>query len=332
MSRLDLAARLLDLSGLGELLLRRPPWSGVLTLSYHRIGDGRDSVYDRNAWSARPEDLDAHLRLLGRHFDVIGPGDLEEARRRAGGRCVLLTFDDGYRDSWEEALPVLRSHGATATFFPITGLVDRPRVPWWDEIAWMVRTSPRGGVPAGAGVGAPVPWDEPDREGAVRALLARYKALEHGATEAYLDALADATGSGRHPQDDADSLWLTWDMVRDLHRAGMTIGGHTVTHAILPSLGADGQRREIAGCRRRVESEVGAPMAVFAYPAGRFDATTRAALAAEGVRLAFGHTGGYRRWSEAWDPHDVPRTSISRRTDVRRLRGTVTLPRLFARW
>ena len=332
MSRLDLAARMLERSGLGALLLRRPPWSGVLALSYHRIGDGSASPYDRNAWSARPEDLDAHLRLLVRHVDVVGPGDLEEARRRRHGRCVVLTFDDGYRDSWETALPVLASHGVRAAFFPITGLIDRPRVPWWDEIAWMVRTSPRAGVPPGAGVGEAVAWDEPEREGAVRALLARYKALGGAATEAFLDALAEATGSGRHPQGDAADLWLTWDMVRDLHRAGMTVGGHTVTHPILTSLDTDEQRAEISGCRRRIEAEVGAPMAVFAYPAGRFDASTRAALVAEGVQLAFGHAGGYRRSSAPWDPHDVPRTSISRRIDVRRLRGTVTLPRLFARW
>ncbi len=332
MSRLDSAARALEVTHVGHALARRPPWRGVLALSYHRIGDPESSPYDRNAWSAGADLLDDHLRLITRHFEVIGPADVDEAVRRGRGRFVMLTFDDGYRDSFEVALPILSAHGVVATFFPITGFIDRPRIPWWDEIAWMVRTSPRGGVSSGGWLGAPVPYDEPDRELAVRQLLGRYKALPGEQTEPFLDWVGDATGTGRHPRERADDLWLTWDMVRELAGAGMTIGGHTVNHPVLTSLGPEEQRAEIAGCARRIEAEVGRPMTVFAYPAGRFDEVTRTCLASEGVKLAFGHSGGYRAFGAGWDPHDVRRTSISPRIGVARLRGTLTLPRLFARW
>jgi peptidoglycan/xylan/chitin deacetylase (PgdA/CDA1 family) len=331
-SRLDRAARALELTRLGSLLLRRPPWSGVLALSYHRIGDAGRSKYDRKGWSASADLLDAHLRLILRHFELIGPGQLDDVVRSGRGRYVVLTFDDGYRDSFDVALPVLRSHGATASFFPITGFVDRPRIPWWDEIAWMVRTSAREAVPSGWWLPEPVSYDEPDRERAVVALLERYKRLPGEETGAFLDWLAEATASGRHPEDGADELWLTWDMVRELRRAGMTIGGHTVTHPVLPSLSPEDQRAEIAGCRKRIEAELGERMTAFAYPGGRFDAVTRECVAAEGVEVAFGHSGGYRPFGPSWDPLDVRRTSISPRIGVRRLRGTLTLPRLFARW
>jgi peptidoglycan/xylan/chitin deacetylase (PgdA/CDA1 family) len=332
MSRLDLAARLLERTGIGRLLLHRPPWSGVVVLSYHRIGRAEGSPYDRAGWSASPDVLDAHLRLVSKHFDVISPGALDDARRAGRGRYVVLTFDDGYRDSHDVALPLLRSHGVTAGFFPITDFVDRPRVAWWDEIAWMVRSSPRRSVPAGSWLDAPLQWDEPERDAAVRALLQRYRAVPGAEAEAFLDFLAEATESGRHPPDGADELWLTWDMVRSLHAAGMTIGGHTASHPLLPMLSPEEQRREIADCRRRIEAEVGAPMTVFAHPAGRFDDHTRACLAQEGVELAFGHSGGYGRFGPSWDPYAVPRTSVSPRIDARRLGGTLTLPRLFARW
>jgi peptidoglycan/xylan/chitin deacetylase (PgdA/CDA1 family) len=330
-SRLDRAALALELTHLGDVLLRRPPWSGVLALSYHRIGEGGSSPYDRNAWSASADVLDAHLRLIARHLEVIGPGDLPEAVRLGRRRYVMLTFDDGYRDSFDVALPVLRSHGVTATFFPITGFVDHPRVPWWDEIAWMVRMSTRGSVESGPWSPQPITYDEPDRELAVRALLARYKALPGEQTEPFLEWLADATGSGRHSGDGAGELWLSWEMIRELHRAGMTIGGHTVNHPVLTSLSPEEQRAEIVGCRRRVEAEVGERMTVFAYPAGDFDEVTRSCLTDEGVEFAFGHAGGYRPFG-SWDPHDIRRTSISPRIDLRRLRGTLALPRLFARW
>jgi peptidoglycan/xylan/chitin deacetylase (PgdA/CDA1 family) len=267
-----------------------------------------------------------------RHFEVVSPADVGEAMRAPRGRRVALTFDDGYRDSHDVALPVLRAHGVPAGFFPITGFVDRPRVPWWDEIAWMVRTSPRASVAAGPWLEAPLPLGDGDREPAVRALLGRYRSVPGGESEGFLDFLAEATGSGRHPPGGASELWLTWDMVRALHAAGMTIGGHTASHPLLPTLSPEGQREEIASCRRRIEAEVGAPMKVFAHPAGRFDAHTRACLAHEGVELAFAHSGGYARRRGKWDPYAVPRTSVSRRVDARRLVGTLTLPRLFARW
>lgn len=73
-------------------------------------------------------------------------------------------------------------------------------------------------------------------------------------------------------------------------------------------------------------------MKAFSTPGGRFNADTRACLVEQRVEHAFAHAGGYYRSGEAWDPHDVPRKSISQPTTLARFRGTVTLPRLFARW
>ncbi len=62
------------------------------------------------------------------------------------GRYGMITFDDGYRDNHATALPILKREGVTATFFVATGFIDAPRLPWWDEIAWMVRTSRQDGL------------------------------------------------------------------------------------------------------------------------------------------------------------------------------------------
>ena len=331
MSRLERAARLLDFTRLSRLLLSAPSWSGVLVLNYHRIGDAMKSSYNRNGWST-PESLEAQLELIVKHFEVIALDDLEEARRSKRGRHIMVTLDDGYRDQFEWALPILRSHGVRATLFPITGFLDEPSIAWWDEIAWMVRTSACDRIPPGRWLAAPVIFDEPAREAAVRSMLATYKSLPPHATVAFLDFLAEATGSGRHDQTAVAGLWMTWDMVRDFHRAGMAIGGHTVNHPVLTTLSAAEQRAEIAGCRARIEAELGDRMVAFSYPGGRFNADTRACLVEQRIDYAFGHDGGYHRSREEWDAHDVPRTSISQRTTLPRFRGTVTLPRLFARW
>ena len=167
----------------------------------------------------------------------------------------------------------------------------------------MVRTSPHASVAAGPWLEAPLPLGDGDREPAVRALLGRYRSVPGGESEGVPRFPGRGHGSGRHPPGGASELWLTWDMVRALHAAGMTIRGDTATHPLLPTLSPEGQREEIASCRRRIEAEVGAPMKVFAHPAGRFDAHTRACLAHEGVELAFAHSGGYARPRGKWDPY-----------------------------
>ena len=326
--RRAIAAAALERSGLGALLRLAPGWRGLVVLNYHRIGTAGDSPLDRDLWNASVEDLDAQVGFLARNFDVIGPGDVT-ARPR--GRQVLITFDDGYRDNHAAALPVLQAHGATATFFLATGFLDAPRLAWWDEVAWMVRTSTRDGLRVD---GAAVAFDEPARAAAVATLLDRAKALPGADLGAFLDRLALAAGTGRAPAAAAREQWMTWPMARDLLAAGMHVGGHTVSHPILARLDPGAQRAEILGCAARLRAELGIAMRWFSYPNGNrgsFDAHTRALLEEARVELAFSFDGGFVRPGAAWDPYDVPRIAVGPRTAGPAFAATVTLPHVFIR-
>jgi peptidoglycan/xylan/chitin deacetylase (PgdA/CDA1 family) len=332
-SKRALATRLLGASGLGALLRRFPAWRGLVTLAYHRIGNDPRTPFDRGLWSACPEAFDAQLRLLKKHCDVIGADDLADVLRKQSGRHALITFDDGYRDNYEVAFPLLRSHGLTAAFFVATGFLDRPRASWYDEVAWMVRTSRRAALPGGPWFPGPVPFDPPDRARAVRTLLARYKTLPGERTDAYLDFLAEATGSGRCPAPEAAALWMTWDMLREMAAAGMAVGGHTANHPVLARLAAGEQGREVAECKRRLEAELGRPMTCFSYPDGgpaAFDRATRACLREHGVRFAFSYHGGYQRFPGPCDPHDLPRVAVEPYVGPDQFRALLTLPQVFA--
>ena len=185
---------------------------------------------------------------LKAHFDVAALDDLPDILARRAGRCVLITFDDGYRDNYTAAFPILRRHRVSATFFVTTGFIDEPRLPWWDEIAWAVRTSRHTSVELPGWLPSPAVFDEPDREGAVRTLLRAYKAMPTASTGDYLRAIREATGTAQCDPRTADDLWMTWDMLREMRAAGMAIGGHTVNHPILSRMPRENQREEIAGC------------------------------------------------------------------------------------
>lgn len=331
MNKAQMVARLLVLSGIGSLMRKVNTLRGVVVPTYHRIGDPRRSLFDHGVFSATPESFDAHVSFLKRHFDVIGPADLPGVLAKGTGRYVLITFDDGYRDNYEYAFPILKSHGVGATFFIATGFIDRPRAAWWDEIAWMVRSSPRHSVPGSQWVPSPVVFDEPARERAIDKLLGVYKALPGHLTQAYLEHLADATGSGRCHVD-MTNIWMTWDMIREMKAAGMWIGGHTANHPILACLPPEQQAQEIAQCRQRIEAELRQPMKWFSYPRGKPDAfndITRRCLQEQGVELAFSYYSGYRRFDQ-WDPYDVRRTPVESDTSEDQFEAMVSIPQLFA--
>jgi peptidoglycan/xylan/chitin deacetylase (PgdA/CDA1 family) len=332
LSKRHLLARALDVTGCARLLRAAHVWEGVLILNYHRIGDRRHSLLDRNLWSATDEDFDRQIATIAKNFDVIGLDDLEDALQRPHGRSVMVTFDDGYRDNYTNAFPILKSHGVPATFFITTGFLDIPKVPWWDEIAWMVRTSRLAALGANSWTSTAVVFDDVDRELAIDRLLSVYKGLPDEVTEDYLGFLGEALRTGRCPAHIAHELWMTWDMIREMRRDGMNFGGHTVTHPILANQPSDQQDWEIGECQRRLVEELGEPIDAFSYPVGgqiSFNAFTRAALEHYGFRWAFTYFGGYCAPGYA-DRFSISRTAIETDVDLTMFRAIATLPQLFA--
>jgi peptidoglycan/xylan/chitin deacetylase (PgdA/CDA1 family) len=327
-----IAARVLSGTGLRFLLSRAMPWSGVLALNYHRVGNGGESPFDRGLWSADAEAFTDQVRFCKSQLDVITPDDLPRVVARGRGRYALITFDDGYRDNYEVAFPILKAERIPATFFVATGFVDAPRVPWWDEIAWMVRTSRREQITVPGWLSVAVSFDTPDRERAVRALLQAYKAMPVESTERFLAAIAEATGSGRCGAEVGRSLWMDWDMLREMRAAGMTVGGHTVDHPVLARTSRERQRQEIGGCAARLAREMGEPMRYFSYPVGgpnSFDAVTHECLRDMGVEYAFSYYGGFRRFGN-WNDYDIRRVPIESYLTADWFRAIVALPRFFS--
>lgn len=326
-SKRDLLAHTLNATGCARVLRAARPWNGVLIWNYHRIGNASGSLFDPHLFSATAEDFDRQVAFLKQNFDLIGPSDLEHSLRQPRGQFVMLTFDDGYRDNYSLAYPILKSHGVSATFFITTGFLDRPHVPAWDEIAWMLRMTSVKTLTANEWLPTSVCLGDQS----FQRLLAVYKSLGTELTEAYLDFLADSLGTGRCPNSLAHDQWMTWDMLRELQACGMSFGGHTVNHPILANATADQQDWEVGECRRRLIDELGVAIDAFSYPNGRrsdFNEFTRAALRNHGYRWAFSYSGGHCRPGHA-DNFDLSRTAVESDLNLSLFRVKATLPQFF---
>ncbi len=238
------------------------PGRSLSLLIFHRVLRQPDPLIPDEPDARRFEQL---LRWL-RGYAVL---PLEEAVTRlhdgtlpAG--ALSITFDDGYADNHDVALPILQRHGMSAAFFVSSAFVDGGRM-WSDTVVESVRRCRDAVLDVeDAGLGRHALDNLPARRQAMYALLARLKYMSPLDRAAGVQAVARAARV-RLP----DDLMLRSEQVRALHRAGMAIGSHTRTHPILASLGDEAAREEIVASKRDLEAMIDAPVTLFAYPNGR---------------------------------------------------------------
>jgi len=124
---------------------------------------------------------------------------------------------------------------------------------------------------------------------------------------------------------------MSWDEIREMRRAGMTVGAHSVSHPNLPSLSDADLEREVRVSRETLARELGEPVEHFAYPNGRTnrhcDARVARAVAAAGYASAVTSVTG--PVSGRWSPYAVPRLGVyGRHEDVARLSMDIQVTRL----
>ncbi len=275
-------------------------------LIFHRVLAQPDPLFPDEVDVARFDDVCA---WLADWFTVL-PLDDAVRRWRDGElprRAAAITFDDGYADNHDLALPILQRHGLTATFFIATAYLDGG-IMWNDQVIDALRHTGGPRLDLGDIDGLQGLVFELDSVAARRSAIGRVlQAIKYMAVDQRSAAVGRvcrlagaATPRGQ---------MMSSSQIRALHRAGMQIGAHTVNHPILAGLDAAAARAEMLQGRQQLESLLQDRIGLFAYPNGRpgvdySDET--AALARDlgfdaALTTAWGASGG------ATDPFQMPR-------------------------
>lgn len=253
------------------LSLMSPAGAGARlnVLIFHRVLPQTDPLFPDEVDAAR---FDEMLGWVKSWFHVL---PLDEAIRRLAegslpARAAALSFDDGYADNHDVALPLLRRHGLPCSFFVATGFLDGGRM-WNDTLIEAVRHSrlpllDLRGLQDGRGddLGQHPLGDTASRRAALGALIGRVKYLPPEPRLACVDAIAM-----RAEVTPAHDLMMSSQQVRQLRAAGMQIGAHTVSHPILATLSATQAADEMARSRATLEQLLGEKVGLFAYPNGK---------------------------------------------------------------
>jgi peptidoglycan/xylan/chitin deacetylase (PgdA/CDA1 family) len=230
-------------------------------LIYHRVREERDPIF--------PEELDRHefsrqMEWLSRWFNVM---PLSTAIRRLvegtlPRRSAAVTFDDGYADNAEVALPILQRYEVPATFFVATGYLDGGLM-WNDAIIHAIRESGRMLDLRAFGLGQHQLDGDACRRNVIEQIIGKLKYMPQEERSRLSSELMQSVGASAP----ADTM-LTSEQVRKLANAGMEIGAHTVSHPILSKCDLPSARVEIADSRKHLQRLSGQPIEMFAYPNG----------------------------------------------------------------
>ncbi len=282
------------------------PNARLSVLIFHRVLPAPDPLFPDEPDAAR---FDMICGWLARWFKVL-PLDTAVKSLRAGtlpARAAAITFDDGYADNHDVAMPILRRHGLGATFFVATGFLDGGRM-WNDTVIESLRRTPHQSLDltrlALPDVGQVCLDGLGTRRDAIALLI---KAVKHLPPErrAALVAMVEEVAGVPLPTD----LMMSSVQVKALRDAGMQIGAHTVNHPILARLERANARREMAESKEVLEAMLGERINLFAYPNGRpgQDYTQESVSLAQelGFEAAFSTAWGAAR--PGCDPFQLPR-------------------------
>lgn len=219
-----------------------------------------------------PEFLDEVVTALGRAgFDIV---DLDTAlertstpMRRQRKPFAVLTFDDGYRDNGEHALPVLERHGAPFTSYVTTGFAERTARLWWRELELCVAAADQLDVDLGTQRLRLAAATDAEKN---RAFATLYQHLRGGPEERLLDVIAAlCRAHGIDGRALVEEMCMDFDAIGALAAHPLcTIGAHTLTHPMLAKHDAASARRELAESRRILAARIGRPVNHVAYPVG----------------------------------------------------------------
>ena len=241
----------------------RPGRGPLSVLIYHRVPAKPDPMMPDEPCRS---EFAAILDLLLRNFNVLSLADAIAALKTSSlpPRCVCITFDDGYADNAEQALPELASRGLPATFFIASDFLDGGCM-WNDRIISAVRNN-SGNVLDLRDMGLEsYATDTPEsRRRSLATIISRLKYLPDYERNDMVTRVQESAGVATPTR-----LMMTSAQVRSLVDAGMEVGAHTMSHPILTGLPIQNAEREISGGRARLEEITGNSIRFFAYPNGQ---------------------------------------------------------------
>ncbi len=234
-------------------------------LCYHRVGSGGVPLYS----GLEPEVFEEQMDFLSKRYRLVSLETLAHELSYAGPaeQSVAVTFDDGYRDVYTYAFPVLQKCRIPATIYLTVDVIESNSVAWYDRIFLALGIAP--------GEKLDLMLDRP-RRFLLTSAAARLRAgeeiisyLRTVSNEACKKFCAELEELIPLPTEETANRMLTWEQIQTMQQSGVSFGSHTLTHPAISRLEPAALDEELRESKARLERRLRVPVQDFAYPFGK---------------------------------------------------------------
>ena len=245
-------------------VLRAP---GAAILMYHSVMDNPDehgAAFGGIIHSTRV--FADQMEVLARHYHPVALDELVEilaGRKPLPRRAVVVTFDDGYADNCDIAVPVLNRIGIPAAFYVVVNSIASGRLPWPIRVRHAL-LSTRMAI-----------WNDPhgrrwplatpgERLDAFAAACAHCGRLAGETQEGAVRAIEQQLDSAPYAAD--QRLMMSWEQLQALGKQGHVVGSHTLSHPNVAQLVKHEAEQELVESKQQLEQRLSQPVWHFSYP------------------------------------------------------------------
>ena len=257
-------------SGMGRIFRERGKRQRIWILRYHSISGSRDQNYRyvTPSIAVSPEVFESHIAFLSSRYAIISLDDVAAWTRgkiTLPPESVVITFDDGYRDNYRYAYPILKKYGASATFYVVTDAIGNTHPLWTSELADLVYRAGQRQVTLNS-IG-PERIDLSDEKAKKESIQAIGRVMRCVAKQRRAEIIREMREKlGVERDGFLHQVMLSWDELREMNRGGMCVASHTMSHPLLTEIPGEEARMEITVSKAKIEEELGAPVAHISYP------------------------------------------------------------------
>jgi peptidoglycan/xylan/chitin deacetylase (PgdA/CDA1 family) len=243
--------------------------SQVAILLYHRVNPQKDN------WSLEPISLKSfkmQIEYFCKNYEIL---PLEKVtaiirqKKTLPSKAVAITFDDGYKDNYIYAYPILKKSNIPATIFITTGNITTGEMFWWDKVNYIIYHSSRNQLQLEE-LDDYSTQSDLEKNNASLAIVKRLAKLQ-GEQRQYLVKKLLKNHGGDISTNLGKELLLSWDEVKEMSSNGIDFGSHTVSHLVLPDSPEEQIRWEIVRSKKDIEEKIKKKVVGFSYPHGHFN-------------------------------------------------------------
>lgn len=262
-------ANILYYSGLYYLIKKvSSKYNGINILSYHKINN---DDFDPMAMNINVENFERQISYIKKHHN---PVSLEQAvillkeRRKIPEDTIVITFDDGYKDNYTNALPILKKYKIPATIFLSVDAINKKKLLWFETIVTaFMRTTKKSVDLTGFQLKKYILNSRFERVKAAREIVLNTKSRNIKERDEIVRLILEQLEV--NPEYiELNGQMLNWEDINLMKESDVSFGNHGLTHSILTKLSEEELESEIAESGRIIREKTGKEIPFFSYPNG----------------------------------------------------------------